>query len=204
MTIGRFSLPQLTRDVVSLRADCVRILRKPRTPQCSATVLGRCTWVELLDPSTHAPRSAVERHHLFPKAYLTRIGIERAVQRNQIANYAFVEWPDNAKIGDSSPGEYFSPLFEELTPPQRKQARFWHALPEGWEQMDYWDFLQRRRVLIADVIRAAFDKLRTGELLEDEEPLPPSPGLLRWTVEDLLAEMETEQGRVQVVCVLQP
>ena len=42
---------------------------------------------ELLDPSTHAPRSAVERHHLFPKAYLTRIGIDRTVQRNQIANF---------------------------------------------------------------------------------------------------------------------
>ena len=148
---------------------------------------------ELLDPSTHAPRSAVERHHLFPKAYLTRIGIDRTVQRNQIANYAFVEWPDNATIGDSSPGEYFSPLFEELTPPQRKQARFWHALPEGWEQMDYGDFLQRRRLLIANVVRAAFDKLRTGDLREDQEPRPPSPGLLRWTVKDLLAEMETDR-----------
>ena len=126
---------------------------------------------ELLDPSTHAPRSAVERHHLFPKAYLTRIGIDRTVQRNQIANYAFVEWPDNAKIGDSPPSEYFPPLFEELTPQQQKKARFWHALPEGWEQMDYRDFLEQRRVLIAVVVRAAFGKLRTGQLPE-EEALP--------------------------------
>jgi len=54
---------------------------------------------DLLDPWIAAPRSAVERHHLFPKAYLTRIGIGRTVQRNQIANFAFVEWPDNAPIG---------------------------------------------------------------------------------------------------------
>ena len=149
---------------------------------------------ELLDPSTHAPRSAVERHHLFPKAYLTRIGIDRTVQRNQIANYAFVEWPDNAKIGDSPPSEYFPPLFKELTPQEQKRARFWHALPEGWEQMEYRDFLQQRRVLIAKVVRAAFEKLRTGQLPEEEGVLPPSASLPRRSVGDLLAEMETDRA----------
>ena len=148
---------------------------------------------ELLDPSTHAPRSAVERHHLLPKAYLTRIGIDRTVQRNQIANYAFVEWPDNAGIGDSPPSEYFPPLFEELTQQQQKEAQFWHALPEGWEQMDYGDFLQQRRVLIADVVRAALDELRTGQLPVEEGPLPVSVGLPEWSVKDLLAEMETDR-----------
>ncbi len=148
---------------------------------------------ELLDPSTHAPRSAVERHHLFPKAYLTRIGIDRTVQRNQIANYAFVEWPDNAEIGDSRPSEYFPPLFAKLTARQRERARFWHALPEGWEQMDYREFLQQRRVLIADVVRAAFNRLRTGEPPEEEEPLPLPPGGHAWSIDDLLAEMETER-----------
>ena len=147
---------------------------------------------ELLDPSTHAPRSGVERHHLFPKAYLNRIGIDRTVQRNQIANYAFVEWPDNAKIGDSPPSEYFPALFDELTPRRQVEARFWHALPEGWEQMDYRDFLQRRRVLIAEVVRTAFSKLRTGQLPE-EEAMPPSAGVPERFVEDLLEEMETER-----------
>ena len=149
---------------------------------------------ELLDPLTHAPRSAVERHHLFPKAYLTRIGVSRTVQRNQIANYAFVEWPDNAEIGDAPPSEYFPHLFSALTPQQQTQARFWHALPEGWEQMDYREFLEERRVLIADVVRAAFDKLRTGQLPEvEEEPLAPAPDPPKWSVEDLLAEMETDR-----------
>ena len=148
---------------------------------------------ELLDPSTHAPRSAVERHHLFPKAYLTRIGIDRTVQRNQIANYAFVEWPDNAKIGDSPPSEYFPRLFDALTPQQQTQARFWHALPDGWERMDYQDFLQQRRVLIAAVIRAAFEKLRTGQIPKEDDPLSMSVGVPKWSVEDLLDEMESDR-----------
>ena len=149
---------------------------------------------ELLDPATHAPRSAVERHHLFPKAYLTRIGIDRTVLRNQIANYAFVEWPDNAEIGDSPPSEYFPPLFSELKPPEQKRARFWHALPQGWEQMDYRDFLQQRRMLIADVVRSAFNRLRTGELPDDEGVAAlPTHGMPKWSVKDLLAEMETDR-----------
>ena len=147
---------------------------------------------ELLDPSTHAPRSAVERHHLFPKAYLTRIGVDRTVQRNQIANYAFVEWPDNAKIGDSPPSKYFPALFEELPQQQQERARFWHALPEGWEQMEYQEFLQERRVLIAEVVRAAFAKLRTGQL-PDEDVMHPLHGLPERSVEDLLREMESER-----------
>ena len=147
---------------------------------------------ELLDPSTHAPRSAVERHHLFPKAHLTRIGIDRTVQRNQIANYAFVEWPDNVRIGDVPPSEYFPPLFNSLTHQQQKQARFWHALPDGWEHMEYRDFLQERRALIADVIRVAFAKLRTGQLPEEEGLHLGSIGLHSLSVEDLLAEMESD------------
>ena len=59
--------------------------------------------------------------------------------------------------------------------------------------MDYRDFLEQRRVLISDVVRAAFDRLRTGQLPEEEEAPPPSAGLPKWSVEDLLTEMETER-----------
>ena len=34
-----------------------------------------------------------------------------------------------------------------------------HALPENWENMDYFDFLVERRILMAQVIRQAFDKI---------------------------------------------
>ena len=75
---------------------------------------------------------------------------------------------------------------------EQKQTRFWHALPQGWEEMDYWEFLQERRVLIAGVVRAAFAKLRTGQLPEDDERLPLWGGVPERSLEDLLAEMETE------------
>ena len=46
---------------------------------------------ELLDPALQAKRSAVERHHLFPKKYLSTLGITAMRDTNQIANYALVE-----------------------------------------------------------------------------------------------------------------
>ena len=96
------------------------------------------------------------------------------------------------EIGDSPPSDYFPALFAELAPSEQRQARLWHALPEGWEQMDYRDFLQQRRVLIAEVVRAALAKLRSGRLPEDAT-LPAPSGFPEWSVEDLLAEMETDR-----------
>ncbi len=45
---------------------------------------------ELLDPSTQAKKAALERHHLYPKAYLRRMGITETRDVNQVANLALV------------------------------------------------------------------------------------------------------------------
>lgn len=37
-----------------------------------------------------------------------------------------------------------------------KQETYWHALPVGWEQLDYQTFLDRRRPLLAKVVRDGF------------------------------------------------
>lgn len=39
---------------------------------------------------------------------------------------------------------------------------FWHALPLGWESMEYHTFLQERRQRMAQVIRTAFEQLPGG------------------------------------------
>ena len=35
-----------------------------------------------------------------------------------------------------------------------------HALPEGWHELSYPDFLEKRRHLMADIIRRGFESLR--------------------------------------------
>lgn len=113
---------------------------------------------DLLDPDVNAPR-AVERHHLFPKAYLARTGITGTQKTNAIANMAFLDWAENSKISDSAPAEYL-PVMVAGLPADRlaRQVRL-HALPVGWEQLDYTEFLEKRRLLIARVIRDGFASL---------------------------------------------
>jgi hypothetical protein len=47
---------------------------------------------ELMDPATKASKSSLERHHLFPVAFLKKQGITDEREYNQIANYSVVEW----------------------------------------------------------------------------------------------------------------
>ncbi len=85
-------------------------------------LFSKLSMAELMDPSVHAPRSAAERHHLFPKAHLARKGIQGTRTVNQMANYAWVEWPDNLAIRDRAPSDYFPEFFERLTPAEQEKG----------------------------------------------------------------------------------
>jgi hypothetical protein len=86
---------------------------------------------ELLDPAMKARKSAIERHHLFPKGYLAKLGINELRDTNQIANYALLEWSDNIDIADRSPAGYFPRYAERVSAEELLQMCYWHALPAG-------------------------------------------------------------------------
>ena len=113
---------------------------------------------ELLDPAVTAPRS-IERHHLFPKGFLGAKGVSNTRQVNAIANMAFLDWPENASISANDPLEYWPIMTSSIDPERLKRQTYWHALPVGWEQLDYPTFLERRRDLIAKVVRDGFERL---------------------------------------------
>lgn len=115
---------------------------------------------DLLDPSTKAKKSAVERHHLFPRRYLQRIGIRENRLINQAANYALVEWNDNIKVSDHSPSRYVPELEKRFSPDAVQQMYRLHALPERWYEMEYHEFLKERRKRMAEVIRQGLEKIR--------------------------------------------
>ncbi|MCW3490222.1 GmrSD restriction endonuclease domain-containing protein [Dethiobacter alkaliphilus] len=124
---------------------------------------------DLLDPSVQANRSAVERHHLFPKGYLSKLGISSIRDTNQIANYALVEWGDNSNIiSDQAPADYLPEMKERFSNHELERMYYWHAMPDNWENMEYQEFLLRRRELMACVIRDAYLKL-TGESIEESQ-----------------------------------
>lgn len=124
---------------------------------------------DVLDPALKSKKSAVERHHLFPKSYLASLGFSKPRETNQIANYALVEWNDNIAISDSPPSDYFSKYWERHTPKEQADHAYWHALPDGWEAMEYKDFLDARRKGIAKVIADGFDRLTHGDTVHEAE-----------------------------------
>lgn len=129
--------------------------------------------VDLTDPSVHSTKSAVERHHLFPKAYLQSIGISQTRETNQIGNFALVEWRDNVDIKDRQPSEYIKEFTGKFTNNELVRMYKWHALPDGWETLPYHTFLTERRELMARVIRDGYATL--AEKHGETQPGLPVP-----------------------------
>ena len=114
---------------------------------------------KMLDPVV-TPVKDMERHHLFPRAFLTKLGITEQYKRNQIANMAFVDWSDNLEISDQAPTDYWSTMTANLAAAKLERQMHLHALPKNWEQLDYDDFLKLRRRLISKVTREGFEALK--------------------------------------------
>ncbi len=116
---------------------------------------------KLFEPGTDGKRKSLEKHHLFPKAYLKSLGYNDA-KINQMANYAFIDWKDNMDILDSAPSIYYPVVCEGRTEEEIRQMEIENALPHGWEHMDYETFLVKRRELMSAIIKQAFEKLRNN------------------------------------------
>lgn len=115
-----------------------------------------------LDPAITA-KKGIERHHLFPRAYLRdEIGIKDNKDINQIANMALVEWSDNIDISDTAPSDYWPKQLAKKNLDSEVLARqcYLHALPDGWQDMSYREFLDQRRQLMGQVVKDAFETLR--------------------------------------------
>lgn len=101
---------------------------------------------------------------------------------NQVANFALAEWNDNKAARDLPPADYLPDLLKAVAPSELPQMYYWHALPDGWETMEYRDFLSRRRELMSRVIAEGFRKLDPQRQAE----APPRP------VAELVEEGETD------------
>ncbi len=163
----------------------------------------------LLDPGVNAPR-AVERHHLFPKAFLVKQGIKSTRQTNAIANMAFLDWSENARISDQAPAVYWPVMTERIPDDRLRRQKYLHALPVGWEQLDYPSFLDKRRRLIAQVVRDGFasiqgerqsKELTTDELIESGEGQTVEfKSSARWNLHTREADPKLEHVIVKTVC----
>lgn len=109
-------------------------------------------------PGASGTKNAIDKHHIFPKNYLSQIGYTTDRDRNQAANFTYLDYATNIDISDDAPALYI----------ERYKAKFGdeykthcdnHALPDNFETMDYMQFLSERRILMANIIKKAFSRL---------------------------------------------
>ena len=115
---------------------------------------------DLLDPSVKENKKALERHHLFPRAWLERQGVDDLKQINQVANFALLEWPENIDISDTPPTDYVCKIRPRFPKEDWLRMQELHALPQGWENIPYETFLLERRKMMAAIIRRGFETLK--------------------------------------------
>ena len=113
---------------------------------------------DLLHPE-RAYKAVKERQSLFPHLHSRHIG-----------NFVFAEWPAGLEAGERAPADHWSDAIEALDPERRKRHEYWHALPAGWHADDHGNFLERRRHLMAGVVKDAF-----RQLSDPPVPVPPWP-----------------------------
>lgn len=166
---------------------------------------------DLFDIHGAAPRS-LERHHLFPKAYLAKAGVTSKRKVNQIANQAFLDWPENSRIGAKAPADYWPLMVQKVPEHKLKSQVEWHALPVGWEQLDYNSFLENRRKLMASVVRRGFEILKdVGEasrpytavddiIQAGESQRVEFKSTARWNVRAQQLDKKMEHVIVKTVC----
>lgn len=115
---------------------------------------------DLIDPAIKSKKKALDRHHLYPRAWLEEQGVTDMKRINQMANLALLEWPDNIDISDTPPTDYVPVIRARFSSDDWQRMHEAHALPTGWELMTYDEFLVERRKLMAAIIRNGFESLK--------------------------------------------
>jgi hypothetical protein len=116
---------------------------------------------DVFSPELNLKKKVLERHHIFPKNYLKKLGFEQTM-RNQIANMTYLEYSDNIKISDKSPKEYFNKIIETKFKDKDKivnEMLELHAIPENFEDLSYDEFIEKRRILMAKIIKRGYDSI---------------------------------------------
>ncbi|MDO4200011.1 MAG: DUF262 domain-containing protein [Clostridia bacterium] len=104
-------------------------------------------------------KNSIDKHHIFPKNYLQKIGITDDRDRNQIANFTYLDYVTNIDISDNPPPVYAKRYSEKLGEEAYKLTCYENALPENFEKLSYDEFLTKRRLLMSHIVKKAYGKL---------------------------------------------
>ena len=113
-------------------------------------------------------------HHLFPKKYLQKNGVNNRKDYNQIANYVYTQSEINIKIKDTAPRDYMSNMKSQISGAGSYYGNINNAedldanlsencIPKDIVEMDvsnYNEFLSERRIMMAQYIKEYYQSLK--------------------------------------------
>lgn len=102
-------------------------------------------------------QKALDKHHLFPDNYLKAKGY--LSQRSNRGNFTLVDYQNNIYISDDAPNEYVRRYRAALGEDEYRRNCEEHALPVGFEDLDYEEFLGKRRQLMGELVKGAYERL---------------------------------------------
>ena len=109
----------------------------------------------------------LEMHHIFPKAFLRENGIS-SKDANNMGNIAFQTRETNRAIGTKAPVEYMPDVAKNW--PGALESQWIHMNPELWQVERYHDFLDARRLLLADSANRTLASLEAGDIPQPDVP----------------------------------
>lgn len=123
-------------------------------------------------------------HHIFPKKYLQKNGINEKSKYNQVANYTYLDTPTNIAVGDDAPNSYFSRALRQIQDGcatdetqignitsiddfnQNLHTNCIPATIKDWTYENYDQFLLERRKLMAQKIKEYYEGLSKRKKLD--------------------------------------
>ncbi len=112
-------------------------------------------------------------HHIFPRSYLKKNGVDNKTKYNQVANYTYLDTQINKAIGDNAPNVYFGKVMEQceggdivignITNKEFLAINLEeNCIPQSIVDMtveNYEEFLTERRKLMAMMIQKYYERL---------------------------------------------
>ena len=117
---------------------------------------------------------AIHSHHIFPQSelYKSDYSVDSHVDRqmvNAIANRAFLSGLTNLSIGNRLPEDYLPEVNEKY--PGALESQFIPMDRQLWRLDRYRDFLEARRILLADGLNNMFENLITEDDYSSSRPM---------------------------------
>ena len=102
----------------------------------------------------------LEVHHIFPKAQLYKRNFKRP-EVNALANFCFLTKDTNINILDRLPEEYFPEI--EKAHPGALASQWIPTDPNLWKIENYLEFLEARKLLLAEEVNKRMEELLHGD-----------------------------------------